>query len=187
MSEKIAIQGVRGSYSEEATLKICGGAARIVECTDFAETFQTLLAGGADYAVVPFENKIVGRIETPNQLLRAHDLKIYEKLELKVRHVLAGGAGAEIENVQTVRSHTEALKQCRRFLSENKHWTQVIGADTASSVRRIVEENRADAAAIGSRRAAEIYGAKILAENIADDADNWTTFYLIGNRGDLRF
>jgi prephenate dehydratase len=67
------------------------------------------------------------------------------------------------------------------FLSKHQKLQQIIGADTASSIRRIVEENNAENAAIGSRRAAEIYGAKILKENIADDLENWTTFYLLGN------
>ena len=177
----IAIQGVRGSYSEEATLALCGKSAAILECTDFTETFQSLLENKANYAVIPFVNKIVGEIEAPNRLFRKHNLQIYEKLELKVRHVLVGTSDARIENLKTVRSHVEALKQCRKYLSKQLQLQQIIGADTASSIRRIVEENNGGNAAIGSRRAAEIYGAKILKENIADDSDNWTTFYLIGN------
>lgn len=177
----VAIQGVRGSYSEEATRKIFGARARITECADFAETFQTLLARKTDYAVVPLKNKIVGEIEGATAILRQTKLQILDELALEVRHVLVGTPAAEFENLETVRSHIEALKQCRRFLSENKNLQQVIGADTASSIRRIVEENRLQKAAIGSRRAAEIYGGKILRENIADDAENWTTFYLIGN------
>lgn len=177
----VAIQGIKGSYSEEATLKLFGQSAEIMECTDFAETFQKLLDKKANYAVIPFKNKIVGEIETPHRLFSESELQIFEKLELKVRHVLVGTSDAEFENLQTIRSHVEALKQCRNFLSKNRQIKQIIGADTASSVRRIIEENKCENAAIGSRRAAEIYGAKILKENIADDNDNWTTFYLIGN------
>lgn len=177
----VAIQGVRGSYSEEATLKMFGGRAEILECADFAATFQTLLARKAHYAVVPLRNKIVGEIRDAAAILRKTGLKVLEELPLEVRHVLVGAAGAEFENLRSVRSHVEALKQCRRFLSENKHLRQVIGADTASSIRRIVEENDPEKGAIGSRRAVEIYGGKIIRENIADDAENWTLFYLIGN------
>ncbi len=177
----VAIQGVKGSYSEEAVLKMFGTRAQILECTDFAATFETLLLGQAKYAVVPMRNKIVGEIEAAINLLKQTSLKILDELPLEVRHVLVGTQDAEFENLKSVRSHVEALKQCRRFLSENLQLEQIIGADTASSVRRIVEENHAENAAIGSRRAAEIYGAKILKENVADDLENWTTFYLIGN------
>lgn len=176
----VAIQGVKGSYSEEATFRLIGGDADIVECLDFSETFDAVVSQRAEYAVVPVENKIVGEIEGSMRHLRGNAFRIYERLPLKVMHVLAGTADAEIESIKTVRSHIEALKQCKRFLNAKAQWTQVIGADTASSIRRIVQEKIASNAAIGSRRAAELYGAKIIAENIADDHDNWTTFWLIG-------
>jgi len=177
----IAIQGVKGSYSEEAVLKMFGNTAQILECEDFAEMFQTLQNGNANYAVVPLKNKIVGEIEIAVNLLKQTSLKVLDELPLEVRHVLVGTQNAEFESLKSVRSHVEALKQCRNFLSKHAQLQQNIGADTASSVRRIIEENAAENAAIASRRAAEIYGAKILKENIADDLENWTTFYLIGN------
>ncbi len=175
----VAIQGVRGSYSEEATFKLLGASAEILECHKFEDAFQSLIESRAEYAVIPFANKIVGRIETPHELLENSDLKILDELPLEVRHVLVGTNDAKFENLKSVRSHVEALKQCRNFLTKNRQLNQIIGADTASSIRRIVEENDPANAAIGSRRAAEIYGAKILKENIADDAENWTTFYLL--------
>jgi prephenate dehydratase len=177
----VAIQGVKGSYSEEATLRILGDGAQILECENFEDTFTAVEFGRAEWAVIPVENKIVGEIETPQRLLRLSGLRILERLPLEVRHVLAGTPDAEFEVLESVRSHVEALKQCRRFLSEHKNMTQIIGSDTASSVRRIVDEDIPVNTAIGSRRAAELYGAKILRENIADDLENWTTFYLIGN------
>ena len=175
----VAIQGVRGSYSEEATFKLLGKSAEILECGRFEDAFQSLIQNRAEYAVIPFKNKIVGAIETPHELLKNTDLKILDELPLEVRHVLVGTPNAEFENLKTVRSHVEALKQCRNFFSVNPNLNQIIGADTAASIRRIVEEKNVQNAAIGSKRAAEIYGAKILKENIADDAENWTTFYLL--------
>jgi prephenate dehydratase len=176
-----AIQGIRGSYSEEATYKLLGDGADILECADFESTFRAIARGEAEFAVVPVRNKIVGEIDASLSLVRTSRLRILDKLPLKVCHVLAGTPDASCDDLKTVRSHIEALKQCRRFLSENARLTQIIGADTASSIRRIVEEGDRENAAIGSRRAAEMYGARILRENIADDADNWTTFYLLGN------
>lgn len=175
----VAIQGVRGSYSEEATFRLLGKSAEILECRKFEDAFQSLIESRAEYAVIPFVNTIVGAIETTHELLKNTNLKISDELPLEVRHVLVGTNEAKFEHLKTVRSHVEALKQCRNFLTGNSHLHQIIGADTASSIRRIVEENDSRNAAIGSRRAADIYGAKILRENIADDTENWTTFYLL--------
>lgn len=177
----VAIQGISGSYSEQATRRILGNDAAILECRDFEKTFSAVTSRRAEFAVVPVENKIVGEIKTAVDLLRASRLRILDRVELEVRHVLAGTPDAEFAKLTTVRSHIEALKQCRRFFIENTHLVQVIGADTASSIRRIIDEKNRMHAAIGSRRASEIYGAKVLKENIADDAENWTTFYLIGS------
>ena len=181
MKIEVAIQGVKGSYSEEAARRFFGAKANIVECLNFEDTFNSVISNQTKYAVVPLKNKIVGEIKSATEFLNRTNLKISDELPIEVRHVLAGTKTAEFENLNTVRSHVEALKQCREFLLSNQHLQQIIGADTASSIRRIVEEKLPENAAIGSRRAAEIYGAKILLENIADDLDNWTTFYLLEN------
>lgn len=176
-----AIQGVRGSYSEEAAVRILGRGADILECRDFEETFAAVSTKKADFAVVPVRNKIVGEIEAAVSLLNSSRVKVLDELPIRVRHVLAGAAGALFEDLKTVRSHVEALKQCSRFFSANVQLTPVIGSDTASSIRRIVAEGDRTCAAIGSRRAAEMYGATMILEDIANDIDNWTTFYLLGS------
>lgn len=178
---RVAIQGVRGSYSEEAVREIFGEDASVVECDTFDATFAAMGSGDADNAVIPVENKIVGPIGRTVDLLNTSEYRIIERLPLRVRHVLAGAAGARLEGLLSVRSHIEALRQCGKFLAANPRLTQVVGPDTASSVKRVVEEQDPTRAAIGSGRAAKLYGAEILQENIADDIDNWTIFYLIGN------
>lgn len=177
----IAIQGIRGSYSEEAVEKMFGAEAQIFECLDFEQTFSAVLQGEVDYAVVPLKNKIVGEIKSATAALSKTDLKILEEVALKIQHVLIGAKSAKFSKLQTICSHEEALKQCRNFLSKHANLQISIGSDTASCVKKVIEEDNAKKAAIGSRRAAEIYGGKILRENISDDTKNVTTFYLIGN------
>jgi chorismate mutase/prephenate dehydratase len=180
--KKVAIQGIEGSYSEAAAREIVGAGAEILCCRNFEQTFETLLAGKAFYAVVPLKNKILGFIEKPLELLNKSSVRVISELPLEIRHVLIGTPNADFENVAEIESHAEALKQCKNFLSENPQIRQIVGDDTASSVKKIVGENEASRAAIGSRRAAEIYGGKILRENIADDAENVTWFYLLGRK-----
>lgn len=181
MKNAVAIQGIKGSYGEEAARKIFGAAAEIVECADFELTFQAVLSEKARYAVVPFINKIVGAIEKPHALLKQTKLRILDECSLDIRHVLIGTRNGSREDLEIVRSHPEALKQCRHFLAKNPNLRQISGADTASCVRQIVEENNRAQSAIGSCRAAKIYRAKILEKDIADDAENWTVFYLLGS------
>jgi prephenate dehydratase len=178
---RVAIQGIEGSYSSAAARELIGDDAALVECRDFEETFAALRMGRADYAVVPVANRIVGEIRLTSFLLEDSGFAVSDKLDLRIEHVLVGTSDSVFENIVSVRSHVEALKQCRRFLDENPALERVIGSDTASSIRRIVEDGDPRAGAVGSRRAADLYGAKVLRENIADESDNWTTFYLIGS------
>ena len=177
----VAIQGIKGSYSDEAARQLFGADALIVECRDFDQTFHALRSKKADHAVVPMINKIVGKIETPTRLIENGGFKVLDQIQMPIKHALLGTAYATIEKLTSARSHPEALKQCGKFLAANSRMKPLACLDTASGVREIVEDANDSQAAIGSLRAAEIYGAQVLLENIADDIDNWTTFYVIGN------
>jgi prephenate dehydratase len=179
---KVAIQGIRGSYSEEAVNRLFCGDAEMLECGTFGDVFIALSEGLADYAVVPVRNSIVGEIEPVSAVLRDVGLTVVDKLSLEIDHILAGTVDADLNELTSVRSHVEALKQCGRFLHSRPEIRRLTGADTASSIKQVVSENEPLNAAIGSRRAAEIYGAKILCESVADQPNNKTTFYLISNQ-----
>ena len=178
---RVAIQGIEGSYSSDAARRLVGSESVLIECRDFDLTFAALRRGDADCLVVPVENKIVGEINGAASLLRESGLRTHAELELKIRHVLVGTQDSEISRLTSVRSHVEALRQCSRFLNSHPQLERVIDADTASGVRWVVENGDARCSAIASQQAAEIFGGKILREDIADDRDNWTKFYLVGN------
>jgi chorismate mutase/prephenate dehydratase len=178
---RVAIQGETGSYSEEAARMLFGDTLAIIGFEDFESAFLAVRHGGADHAVIPIENKIVGDIVAPRELMRSGGYRVYDRVVIEVRHVLAGTGDATLERIESIRSHVEALKQCRLFLDSLGDVRKIICADTASAAREIVAEGDPVNAAICSRRAADIYGARIICENIADDPDNRTTFVVIGN------
>ena len=180
MMHTIAIQGTIGSYSEEAAITLFGERAQIRGFSSFFETFQALLIKTVDYAVIPVRNSIVGEISSATSFYQYSDLEVLEEFPLDISHVLVGCRNSHIDQIRSVRSHGEALKQCSDFFKNNAHLASVVGADTASSIRRVTSEGIASNAAIGSPRAARIYNGKILSENVANQLDNQTTFHLIG-------
>lgn len=181
MIPRIAIQGIKGSYSEEAAAWLFDSAFNLVECPDFASTFLAATNGDADFLVVPVRNRIVGEIATVTKLIRNFGLKTISEIDLSVSHVLAAAAGVELANVRSVSSHIEALRQCTDFFARYPGIAQIIGNDTASCIRSAVRSQSEVHAAIGSRRAAAIYGAEILCENISNAKDNRTTFHLMSS------
>ena len=177
----VAIQGAMGSYSEEAAYKMLGKTILLRGYGSFFETFEALLLGTADYAVVPVKNTVAGEISSSTEIFKQTNLRVLDHFALDINHMLVGTVDSEYEEIESVRSHVEALKQCQKFLKSNLELRPITGSDTGSSIRRIVADQNPRNAAIGSYRAAEFYGGKILVENVADQPCNQTTFHLIGN------
>src|SRR5947207_10279973 len=111
----VAIQGIRGSYSEEAAYQVFGNEAQMIKCASFDETFAAVQGGRAEFAIVPVRNSIVGEIAPVVELLRKSGVSMLGEVSLKIHHILAGTHNARIEDIVSVRSHREALKQCSRF------------------------------------------------------------------------
>lgn len=179
---QVAIAGIRGSYSESAASRYFDNEIDVVECATFEGVFGALSTGLANYAVIPVRNSTVGEIASTRSLMRKNRPKVIDHLKIKIEHVLAAVNGAVFEQVETVRSHSEALLQCSKFFAANPRLGQVAGFDTASSVRSIVVAGLPQYAAVCSERAAEIYGASILRRNIANLRSNATTFAVIKKR-----
>lgn len=156
-----------------------GPAVELIECADFAATFEAVNDARAECAILPLRNSIVGEIEPVARLLRKGGFEIEREMTLKINHVLAGSSDSEIDSVKTVHSHPEALKQCSDFLSLHSQINQIAARDTASSISLIASRGDKQTAAIGSPRAASMYGAKILREGIANTSNNRTAFGLI--------
>lgn len=172
----VAIQGIRGSYSEEAAAAHFGIDAEIIECRSFADAVDAVISRRSEFAVIPVRNSIVGEVLSTAGLIGREGLKCVGEVEVAVAHVLAGNDDSSLETISTVRSHAEALRQCTRFFSAYPHLSQVAGSDTASSVRTVIADRSTREAAICSERAADIYGAKVLKYDVADRRDNRTTF-----------
>lgn len=176
---KVAIQGIRGSYSSVAATEAFTDDIELIECNSFEGVFQAMVSGLATHAVLPVRNSTVGKIGATNRLIAEYRPRSLGTLKIRVDHVLAVIAGTSFDDLDSVRSHSEALKQCSKFLGKHPHLRSISGFDTASSVRSVVYDNIVGQAAICSKAAAEIYGAEILCEDIADSRGNMTTFAIL--------
>jgi prephenate dehydratase len=176
---RVAFQGERGAFSEEAALKLLGTEIELVPRRTFAELFSSLDNGVADYLLAPIENSIAGAVQPSVDLLRSHSLTVLDEVEIKIEQHLIGCSGATLETIETVQSHPVALAQCSHFLETNPRLKPVIADDTAGSVADVVRRGDPKLAAIAGQRAAELYGASIIRRNIQDRPDNYTRFLLL--------
>ncbi len=179
---RIAIQGETGSFSEEAALRLFP-RAQILPCATFADAFDRLTAGRAGRALIPIENSLAGAVSESYDLLRLQPVRIVGEVQIRIEHNLIAPPGVGLNQIRRVLSHPVALQQCRRFLQRHRRWQPVPFYDTAGSVKHLMEAGAQDAAAIAGRRAAQVYGARLLATGIEDNQQNYTRFFLLNRAG----
>ncbi|WP_404400020.1 prephenate dehydratase [Pelagibacterium halotolerans] len=177
MGHKIAFQGEMGAFSHAAAHGFFPNDEPM-PCVTFEETIGAVQKGEADYAVVPVENSLYGRITDIHHILPESGLHIIGEYYLPVRMNLLGVRGATLEDIKAVQSLSVALGQCRKFIAEHKLRT-INAVDTAGSAREVAQKGDKTLAAIASHLAAEIYGLEVLAENIEDAAHNTTRFLIM--------
>ena len=175
---KVAFQGEKGAYSHLASLEIFP-EGEIKACPTFDVTFR-LAKENKDYKIViPIENSSTGRVADIHYLIPKYKLQIHAEHFQKVTHNLLCIKEADIKDIKTVRSHSQALGQCQKVIFKNK-LKSIIAADTAGSAKFISEKNDKSESAIASELAAEIYNLKILQKGIQDDSGNVTRFLVMG-------
>ena len=179
MSGRLAFLGPRGTFTEEAALRDAPDA-QLLPCPGIDAVAAAVEAGEADEGVVPIENSIEGSVNlTLDLLIHDSSLRIAREVVLPIEHCLLAAPGTALEAVEVVYSHPQALAQCRRYLERHLPRAR---PEAALSTAAAVEELRRSpvpAAAIGTRRAAGLYGAQVLAHGIQDQPNNVTRFVVL--------
>lgn len=176
-TERIACQGVPGAFSHLAAKQVFP-EREIGFYSTFETALEAVLNKEALYALLPVENSAAGRVSDMHRLLGDLPLFVVGEHFLRIRHCLLGVKEATLETVKRVRSHPQALAQCRSFLDAAGVKTEAVG-NTAAAAKEVAELNRIDTAAIASETAAELYGLKILKSGIEDSDTNTTRFWIL--------
>ena len=177
MTTRIVFQGEPGANSHLA-IREAYPDAEAVPCPTFEDCFGAIAAGEAEFAMIPIENSVAGRVADIHHLLPASGLFIVGEWFLPIRHQLMAVKGATLADIKTVESHVHALGQCRKVIRKLRI-RPVVAADTAGSAREVAQAGDKTRGAIATRLAAEIYGLDILAEDIEDEAHNTTRFIVL--------
>ncbi len=181
---KVAFQGEVGAFSEEAAAALFPNA-EVVPCTSFEAVFDAVHDGVVDRGVVPIENSLHGSVHSNYDLLEEHRLRIVGEVSLRIRHCLLVVPGTGADAIRTVRSHPQAIGQCRDFLRKHLPLVEVVPAyDTAGAARDVARDGKPDVSAIASERASKEYGLEVLFEGIESNHQNYTRFLALARPED---
>ncbi len=179
---RVVYQGVEGAYSHGAALQYFGSDAQVYHVERFGDAMEEVQSGRADYAVLPIENSSAGAVVDMYDLLSRYSNYIVAETFLPVSHALLGLKDAELSDIQTVYSHSQALMQSSQFLGSRREWTQVSMENTAVAARKVLEDQDKTQAAVASETAGKLYGLKVLKPSIQNNQGNTTRFVILSRK-----
>ena len=175
----IAYLGPAGTWSEAAALLYAQREATLLPLASTPAVVSAIETGLADVGVLPVENSLEGAVGTTLDLLiHETDLRIIAEVVVQIRHMLVANPGAKLTDIAVLRSHPQALGQCRRFIERVlPKVTTAAALSTTAAVEDIIGEP--NSAAISTPRAAELYPVAVLARDIQDKQTNETRFLVL--------
>lgn len=179
MEEKIAIQGIKGSFHHQVAQEYFGALNHLDECMSFDALVKSLVTNQTHKGVMALENSIAGSIIPNYALIDRNNLHIIGEHYLDIHMNLMVLKGQKIEDIYEVHSHPIALLQCAVFFSQYPHIKLVESGDTAETARRIQEQQLKGIGAVAAPIAAALYDLEILAAGIHTIQSNKTRFVIV--------
>lgn len=182
--KRVAIQGIVGSFHEDAAIKYFNDKIEVVECKTFTNVCEMMDSDKVDLAVMAIENSIAGSILKNYQLIRDYHLRIIGEIYLHIQQNLLVNPGTKPAQITDIYSHPVAIEQCAEYIE--KYYPNVEkheNVDTAASAKLVREKNMVHAAAIGNLRSAELYGLEVLETGIETNKKNYTRFLILSKHG----
>lgn len=174
--------GPRGTYSEEIALGFYRGVdGHFTPYPSIDAVIRAVEAGEVTESIVPVENALEGSVNiTLDTLAHEVDLFIVKEIVQPIRNNLLVKEGTKHINV--VLSHPQALAQCRHYLNRQYPGAELVPVESTAAAAYQVASGAKNHAAVGSQRAAELYGLEILAADIQDNPNNSTRFVILAKQ-----
>jgi prephenate dehydratase len=182
---RIAYLGPAGTFTEDALREAASGEFEPLRTETIHDAILAVEHGEAERALVPFENSIEGSVRPALDALAfdAPGVTIVGEYDYAVHVHLIAGAETELGSIEAVLSHAQPLAQCARFLREQLPEVELRSVSSTAAAVRMVSESVRPWAALGTRVAADLYGCRVLREDVEDEAGNTTRFVWIAPRG----
>jgi prephenate dehydratase len=185
-AKRVGFFGPFGTFTQQALLTQADLAeAEHVAFRTVPDVLDAVESEEIDLGVVPIENSIEGMVNfTQDALAFDYDLLIQREIVIDIEHCLLARPGTALADVRDLYSIPVATAQCHHYLRDELPDIEILAAySTADAAKLVSERDSPDAAAIGPRVAAEMYGLDVLASDIADHDGNQTRFVVVARGG----
>jgi prephenate dehydratase len=176
---RVAIQGIKASFHEEAAFKFFGRDIETIECTSFKQTCEVLENDKADFVIMAIENSIAGSLLPNYTLIRDYNFAVHGEVYLPIQLHLMALPGVKFEDIKFATSHPIAIRQCVDFFDDYPNIQVMESSDTAACAKKIRDEQLTDTVAIANTLAAELYGLNIIERRIESNKKNYTRFLIL--------
>lgn len=176
---RIGYLGPAGSFSHLAATRKFGSSVEYDKLADIAMIFDAIDRKHIDYGLVPVENSSEGFVAATLDGLMRTTSRICAEVQIAVHHNLL--ANCDAPEIQKIYSHPQALGQCRNYL--NAQFPNVDRVATSSTAKAAEHAaNEPHSAAIASTLAGQLFNVKVQFENIEDNPNNTTRFYVLAHQ-----
>lgn len=181
----IAFLGMRGSYSNMASRQFAKkyqGSLQELSCASFAEVFEKVQNGEADYGVLPLENTTSGSINDVYDLLQHTELAVVGELAYPIKHCVLATSPIELAEIDTLYSHPQVIQQSSQFIqSLNK--VHIKYCESSSHAMELVARlNKPNIVALGNEDGGKLYGLNVIKTDIANQENNITRFIVLAKQ-----
>jgi chorismate mutase/prephenate dehydratase len=173
---RIGYLGPGGSFSHTAAMLKFGQSIEYEPLIDITSIFDEVSKGHCDLGLAPIENTTGGGVIETLDALVDSDVKICSEVLMAIHHSLL--ANCPLNEIKKIYSKPEIFAQCRNWLIATFKEAQTVPVASSAKAAQLAADEP-DAAAIGSTVAAELYGLRIVCENIEDNTNNITRFLVI--------
>jgi chorismate mutase/prephenate dehydratase len=175
---EVAYLGPEATFTHLAGVKYFGHSAEYKAMESIDEVFAEVEKGRTTYGIVPVENSIEGAVFSTLDSFMKYKTKICGEVRLEIGHNLVCKSG-NIEDIQTVASHSQPLAQCREWLRKNMPAVPTLPVFSTGAAAQMAANNP-NIGAIASSLAIKTYELQVVVKGIEDYRGNTTRFLVIG-------
>jgi len=182
--KRIAIQGIAGSFHEDAAQQYFDEDIEVVECKTFTNVCEMIDNDQVDYAVMAIENSIAGSLLQNYSLIRDYHLRVVGEIYIHIQMNLMVLPGVKRKDIKEIYSHPVSFMQCNEYLEKyfpNAERKEL--GDNARVAKLISTQKITNAAAISNIRSSELYGLQVIDKGLESNKKNYTRFLILSKRG----